>query len=341
MKILFVGGTGLISTACSSLALQEGHDLWLLNRDRTHNVALPEGARHLHADANAPEEVRSAIKGLEFDVVVQWVAFTPDQVARDIDIYRGAGQYVFISSASVYQKPPEHYVIDEWTPVGNPYWQYSTDKIACEELLRAAFADSGFPATIVRPSHTYGPSQIPVSLGSWTKPYTVVDRMRRGKPVIVPGDGTNLWVLTHNSDFAKGFIPLLGRSETIGDSLHITSEEALSWNQIYFQIAQAAGAEAELLHISTDALVEADETYVGQLWGDKANSIVFDNSKIRRLVPGFEATVPFSEGIAQSIAWFDADEARRELDQDLNALWDDLAGICQDTRRRFRQLRAL
>jgi nucleoside-diphosphate-sugar epimerase len=234
---------------------------------------------------------------------------------------------LFISSASTYQKPPTHWLITEATPTVNPFWRYSQDKIACEQLLAG---QDQVPWTVVRPSHTYGPSQIPVAVGSWAKPFTVIDRMRRGAPVIVPGDGTSLWTLTHNSDFALAFIGLLGHEKALGESFHITSDEALTWQQIYSEVAAAAGADAKFVHVPTDAFAGADPDAWAGLWGDKSHSAVFDNAKIRSLVPGWKAVVPFSEGIRETVRWFDADPSRQAVDDEANRRWDALAAIYQD-----------
>jgi nucleoside-diphosphate-sugar epimerase len=321
MRILFIGGSGLISSGCSPLLVEAGHELTLLNRGKSALGEAP-GTRHVTADVRDEAAVRAAIGDEHFDVVVDWVAFTPEHVAQDLRVFEGrTDQYVFISSASAYEKPPRHWLITEETPLINPYWPYSQQKIACEELLRAS---TSVPWTIVRPSHTYGPSQIPVSVGSWAKPYTIVDRMRRSRPVVIHGDGTSLWTLTHHRDFGRGFNALLGRQEALGEAFHITSDEALTWNQIYDAVAAAAGVEIEVVHVPTDALAAADPEYVGSLWGDKAHSAVFDNSKLRRLVPDFAAEIPFAEGIKESIAWFDADPARQQIDEASNAVADEL-----------------
>jgi len=257
--------------------------------------------------------------------VVDWVAFTPAHVERDLVLFRSrTQQYIFISSASAYQKPPGHYLITESTPLANPYWQYSRDKIACEEFLIAAYRNEGFPITIVRPSLTYGETQIPLAVNSWPKSYTIIDRMRRGKKVIVPGDGTSLWVITHNSDFAKGLVGLLGHAQAIGNAFHITSDEVMCWNQFYRLTAEAAGAEARLLHIPSEFMGACYPDKLGSLVGDKSVSVVFDNSKIKQFVPGYCATVPFREGVRRTIAWFDADPARQVIDDEANARWDKL-----------------
>jgi nucleoside-diphosphate-sugar epimerase len=281
----------------------------------------------LTANATDEAQVRAALEGREFDVVVQWVGYLPGHVEQDVRIFAAAGQYVFISSASVYEKPPSHWLITEATPTVNPFWQYSLDKIACEEVLKRAQRESGFPATIVRPSLTYGPSQIPVVIGSWQKPYTIVDRMRRGATIIVPGDGTSIWTLTHNSDFAKGLVGLFGHPGAIGEDFHITSEESLTWNQIYALVGRAAGVEPNILHVPSDGIIASDAEEEGNLWGDKAYSTVFDNAKLRNLVPDFKATVPFSAGIQETVAWFDADPGRQEIDAAANERWDRLARV--------------
>jgi len=331
---LFIGGTGLISSACSAATVTAGHELWLLNRGRSKLPTAVAQERLLTADAADEGQVKDAVAGLDFDVVVQWVGYRPDQVEKDIRVFAGTGQYVFVSSASVYEKPPSHWMITESTPTVNPYWQYSRDKIACEEALRRAHRETGFPATIVRPSLTYGPSQIPVVIGSWQKPFTIVDRMRRGAGIIVPGDGTSIWTLTHSSDFAKGLLGLFGHPGAIGQDFHITSEESLTWNQIYALVGRAVGAEPIILHVPSDAIVASDPEQEGNLWGDKSYSTVFDNDKLRSLVPGFKSTVPFSAGIQETIAWFDADPSRQEIDHDANERWDRLVRIYEDALHR-------
>jgi nucleoside-diphosphate-sugar epimerase len=327
MEILFVGGTGIISTACVAAALEGGHEVSTLNRGLSRLPRQVSGERALIADASNEVQVREALGNRRFDVVIQWTAYVPAQVELDIRLYSDAGQYVFISSASAYEKPPAHWLVTESTPLRNPFWQYSRDKIACEEVLVRAHQTSGFPMTIIRPSLTYGLSQIPVSVGSWAKPFTIVERMRRGAKILVPGDGTSIWTITHNTDFARGLIPLLGRPAAIGEDFHITSDEALTWNQIYSLVGEAAGVEPDLLHVPSDGIVAADPEQLGTLWGDKVNSAVFDNSKLRSLVPDFKAVVPFAEGIRQTVEWFDGDPGRQQIDDQANASWDRLAAI--------------
>jgi nucleoside-diphosphate-sugar epimerase len=322
MQVLFIGGTGLISTACTNLAIAQGVELTLLTRG-THPA--PAGAGSLIADMGNPEAVAHAIGGRRFDVVVDWVAFTPADVERDLALFRGrTSQYIFISSASAYQKPPSHHLITEDTPLANPYWAYSRNKIACEERLMQAYREEGFPVTIVRPSFTYGDTQIPLAINSWQRPYTAVARMRRGKPLIVPGDGTSLWTMTHNSDFAKGFNGLLGHQQAIGHAFQITSDEALTWDQLYQATAAAAGVEAQIVHIASDFIAACLPEMEGGLLGDKARTAIFDNTKIRRFVPGYLATTPFARGIERCVAWFDADPARQLVDEAADAEWDRL-----------------
>ncbi len=322
MNVLFIGGTGNISTACTRLAVERGMELTLLRRGQRAAI-IPDSVDAITADIADEAAVAQALGSRQFDAVVDWIAFTPDQIERDIRLFRDrTRQYIFISSASAYQRPVAHYLITESTPLENPYWQYSRDKIACEERLMREHRKSGFPVTIVRPSLTYGDTQIVLAVNSWQKSYTAVDRMRRGKKVIVPGDGSSLWVVTHNSDFAQGLVGLLGQSQAIGEAFHITSDEVLTWDQIYTLTAHAAGVEPQLVHIASDFLGACQPNLVGSLTGDKASSVVFDNSKIKRFVPGFSARVPFAEGIAQTIAWFDADPSRRIIDEEANAAWD-------------------
>ncbi len=330
MRVLFIGGTGLISSACSKAVLAGGDELWLLNRGR--HADPPAGAKLLQGDAHDDRELARLVDGKDWDVVVDWVAYVPADVARDLGAFHGnTGQYIFISSASAYQKPPAHWLVTESTPLSNPHWQYSRDKIACERLLEEA---DDFPWTVVRPSLTYGPSQIPVCVGSWGKPYTLVERIRRGAPILVPGDGTAIWTITHNTDFASGLLGLMGRSEALGEAFHITSGEALTWDQIYTLLADACGARANILHVPTDALIAANPAEEGNLCGDKVHCTVFDNSKLRRLVPGFRAQVPFAKGIRETVTWLDAHPDHQGIDEEANSGWDRLAAIYEDALRR-------
>ncbi|HUI87590.1 MAG TPA: SDR family oxidoreductase [Anaerolineales bacterium] len=324
MKILFIGGTGLISSACSELAAARGHELFILNRSLSTKFPIPRGVTLLKGDVHADvSDLSGLLSGHHFDAVVDYIAFTLEDVERDILLFRDrTDQFVFISSASAYQKPLRNYLIKEETPLVNPYWQYSRDKIACEERLMKSCREDGFPVTIIRPSHTYGPSQIPLAVDSWMHPWTIVDRMRRGKKLIVPGDGTSLWVLTWNADFAKGLVGLLGNPRALGQAFHITSDEVLSWNQIYLEVYQALGLEPNLIHIPSDLIAAHWEQAVGGLIGDKANSVVFDNSKIRRFVPGFRCEVAWSEGVRLSIQWHEDHPQFHTIDRQTNAIWD-------------------
>ena len=319
-KVLFLGGTGVISAACSGLAIARGLDLTLLNRAR--REVIP-GARQIEADIGGPGAA-AAIAGGSWDAVVDFISYVPADIERRIALFRGrAGQYVFISSASAYQKPLPSFLVTESTPLANPFWQYARDKIACEESLLRAWRDEAFPVTIVRPSHTYGDTMVPLALNSRSRNFTAVDRMRRGRPVIIPGDGLSLWTLTHNTDFAKGLVGLLGQSAAIGQAFHITSDEALTWDRIYRTVADAAGVrEPRFVHIASDFIAACLPESEGGLLGDKANSIVFDNSKIRRFVPDFCATTRLPEGVAGAISWYDADPGRRQVDEGANAAWD-------------------
>jgi nucleoside-diphosphate-sugar epimerase len=324
MKVLFIGGTGIISTACTRLAIERGIDVTLLNRGRRSSLS-PDGARTVAVDIEDAAAVSSALGSGTYDAVVDWIAFEPAHIERDIALFRGRTRhYIFISSASAYQKPATHYLITESTPLSNPYWDYAQQKIACEERLLRAYREESFPITIVRPSLTYGETQITLAINSWARSYTVVDRMRRGKKVIVPGDGSSLWVITHNTDFAKGLVGLLAREQAIGHAFHITSEEVMCWDQWYGLTAEAAGVAPRLVHIPTDFIAACVPEARGSLLGDKAVSVVFDNTKIKRFVPGYCATLPFTIGVRQTMAWFDADAARRQVDDEANARWDKL-----------------
>jgi nucleoside-diphosphate-sugar epimerase len=324
MKVLFVGGTGVISAACTRLAAERGIDVSLLRRGQR-EAQLPRGVTTITADIRDKSASAAALGGASWDVVVDWIAYTPADIERDLELFRGrTRQYIFISSASAYQKPVAHYPITESTPLSNPYWQYSRDKIACEERLMRAYREEGFPVTIVRPSLTFDETWIPLVINSSEKPYTIVDRMLRGQEVIVPGDGSSLWVITHSSDFAKGFVGLLGHPEAVGQAFHITTDEMMSWDQLYQIVGAAAGVEPRIVHIPSDFIIACMPEQRGRLLGDKAVSVVFDNSKIKHFVPDYRATKTFAEGIRESLAWFAADPARRQIDSAANAVWDKL-----------------
>jgi len=319
MKVLFIGGTGFISTAVSRIAIERGMELYLLNRG-IRSSEIP-GARQLTGDIHNPESMRNALQNLKFDVVVDWIAYTPEDIERDLQVFRGrTRQFVFISSATVYQKPPVNYLITESTPLGNPFWDYAQKKIDCETRLMKAYREEDFPVTIVRPSFTYN-TYLPVAIGGFGC-YTLADRLLKGKPIIVHGDGTSLWVNTHAEDFAKGFLGLLGNEKAIGEAFHITSDEVLTWNQIYQTIAEALGVKANIVHIPTDFIISVVPQMKGGLLGDKAWSVVFDNSKIKSFVPEFQATIPFSEGMRRALEWFAADKSRQRIDEHVNQEMD-------------------
>ena len=320
MKVLFIGGTGNISIACTKSALEKGYEVYHLNRGKTEN---PFGNRvnSILADVNNRESIANAVKDITFDVVANFVAFIPEDIKRDFEIFRDRiGQYVFISSASAYQKPPSHPVITESTPLKNPFWQYSRDKISCENDLNQLYREKNFPITIIRPSLTYD-TVIPAAIGSWDD-FTIIDRIRKRQKIIVHGDGTSLWTITHSEDFAKGFIGLLGHQQAIGHSFHITSDELLTWNQIYEAIGMAAGDIPDMVHIPSEFIASFDDFHTGNLLGDKAHSVIFDNSKIKAFVPGFQALIPFKTGIKRTVSWFEEKPSRMKIINETNSFMD-------------------
>jgi nucleoside-diphosphate-sugar epimerase len=325
-KVLFIGGSGNISTACSRLAAERDIDVVHFNRGQR-RVELPAGVRTIHGDINDRRAMAQALASEAFDVVVNWIVFDPAQAAADVEMFAGKiKQYVFISTATVYQKPPRHYVVTEETPLENPFWEYAQKKIATERFLTEAHQRHGFPVTIVRPSFTYGDTWIPTAFGI---DFTSVHRMRKGLPLPLHGDGTSLWVMTHASDFAKGLLGLLGRPDAVGEAFHITSDEVMSWNQVYECIAAAAGTQAQLVHIPSDFIAKVDPAIGAGLHGDKAHSLVFDNSKIKRFVPEFRCTASLAEGMRHTIAWLDAHPEEQRLDSNATvekilAAWNSL-----------------
>jgi nucleoside-diphosphate-sugar epimerase len=325
MKVLFIGGTGNISSAVSKLAIENEIELYHINRGNNENL---EGVTTYNVDINDIEKVTKLILKQDFDSVVNWIAFTAADIERDYQYFKNkAKQYIFISSATVYQKPPISHIITENTPLGNPYWDYAQNKIACENLLMKYYRENDFPVTIVRPSHTYN-TVIPVAIGGWTE-YTIIDRIKKGLPIIVHGDGTSLWTITHSTDFAKGILGLIGNHSTIGEAFHITSDVVLNWNQIYQIVANAAGREPNIVHIASDCIADYADTngfpsVKGSLLGDKSYSTIFDNSKIKRFVPGFIAKIPFIEGIRNTIKWFEEDKKRLIISNTTNSFIDNL-----------------
>lgn len=327
MKVLIIGGTGNISSACVRLALDKGYDVTILHRGTT----LPEdGCSHLagrvttlQADRNDVTFMRRVGQDVHYDVVASFLGFRPDQIELDVEAFAGRiGQYIHVSSGSVYQRPLKSYLVTEEAPIASSVWEYARLKIACEQALEAAYRAKKFPATIVRPSYTYGPTFIPNGVGGHG--YTVVHRMRHGSPVISQGDGTSLWAMTYNTDFAVGFVGLFGQTNSIGEAYHITSDEVMTWDDIYQAIARAAGSEARLVHIPSEFIAAGCPSWAGGLLGEKAHSVVYDNTKIRRAVPEFRPNVTFAEGIARTMAWHDADAARRVVNEQANRTMDHL-----------------
>ena len=321
MRVLFIGGTGNISSSCTTNAISRGFELFHLNRGQSKQPR--DGIQTLMGDARNVDEVRRLLGEMKFDVVVDWIAFTPEHIQADLALFRErTDQFVFISSASVYHKPVRHQVITESTPAHNPYWRYSQNKIACEHLLWREYAENGFPMTIVRPSHTYNDGWFPTSFGSGD--FTYPDRMLRGKPVVVHGDGQSLWTITHADDFAVGFNGLLGNPRTIGETFHITSDQQLSWDEIHRAIGRAFGVEPELVHVPSEVIARFDPEIGAGLLGDKQYSVIFDNSKIKRYVPEFNATITFEEGMRRSARWVAEHPEAKVIDEKTNTLVDRL-----------------
>ncbi len=332
MRILFVGGTGNISRACTDACLALGWEVFHLNRG-TRKEEVREGVITLTSDIHDLARVKELLKGLRFDAVVDWIVFKEEDAKRDLDLFEGkTDQYVFISTASAYEKPPRSLPITESTPLKNPFWKYSQDKIACEKVFLDAFKSKGFPITIVRPSYTYGDGWIPSQFGS--AEYTIAQRILSGKPIVVPGDGTNFWTLTHNSDFAKGLRGLLGNSGAIGEAFHITSDEAYSWDEIYRTLGRALGVEPQLIHIPSELIVDRYPDWTGNLLGDKSYTALFDNSKIKRFVPDFVCTTPFSRGLRSSLEWFERHPEKKVVNPETDKRLDALVEECITIRGR-------
>lgn len=325
MKALFIGGTGTISTDVVALAQQRGWEITLLNRG---SKKVPEGTRSVIADINDEEAVAKAIANENYDVVAQFIGYTAEDVQRDIRLFRNkTKQYIFISSASAYQKPLADYRITESTPLSNPYWQYSRNKIEAEGVLMSAYRSDGFPVTIVRPSHTYNGTKPPVCVHGSKGNWQILKRILDGKPVIIPGDGTSLWTLTHSKDFAKGYVGLMANPHAIGNAFHITTDESMTWNQIYQTIADALGKPLNALHIPSDFLARHGENYdfKGELLGDKASTVVFDNSKIKRLVPDFVCNISMADGLRQAVQFMLAHPETQTPDLEFDSWCDRIA----------------
>ena len=324
MRVLIIGGTGTISADITKLCAEKGFDVTLINRG-TRSSRLHDGLKISNwvLDINDESQVRAKMENEKFDVVANFINYTADEIERDIRLFAGKTKlYIFISSASAYQKPLSHYLVTESTPLANPFWQYSCDKIACEERLMDEYRKNGFPVTIVRPSHTYDKYKMPLCIHGGKGSWSTLKRMLDGKPVLVIGDGTALWPMTHSIDFAKAFTGLMGNIKAIGESVHITTDEALTWNQIYKSIGNAIGAEPKLFHVASDFIVSVRDSYSGPLLGDKSANILYDNSKIKRLVPGFTATIRFDEGARMAADYYLNDPAAQIPDPDFDKFTD-------------------
>lgn len=336
MKILFIGGTGTISTAISKELINQGHELYLINRGNRNHI-LSDKVNEIRVDINDEAKVAELIKDLHFDVVADFIAFVPSQLERDYRLFKlKAKQFIFISSASAYQKPLSNYRITESTPLANPYWEYSRNKIACEEYLMKLYREEGFPITIVRPSHTYDERSIPLGVHGDKGSYQVLKRMLEGKKVIIHGDGSSLWTMTHNRDFAKGFIGLMGNLHAIGEAVQITSDESLTWDQIYQAIADAAGVKLNAVHVSSeflDAVSHID--FKGSLTGDKANSVVFDNAKLKSLVPGFVAETRFDQGVKEAVDYVLSHKECQIEDEAFDVWCDKVIQVVEDSIKNF------
>ena len=322
MKVLFIGGTGNISSACSELAISKGIELYHLNRGVSAGIRNVKGMKTIISNIRNFDETKNAIKDYHFDVVVDFIAFEPEHIQNDIKLFTGkTNQFIFISSASVYQTPPEKLPVTENTPIENPYWEYSRKKIACENVLRDEYKRKGFPYTIIRPSHTYDKTSIPVIGG-----YTVLHRMLQNLPVVVPGDGTSVWTLTYHKDFAVGLVGLLGRNEAINEVFHITSDEWLTWNGIYDILAKELNIIPHLIHIPSEIIVKYNQTIGDGLLGDKAHSMIFDNSKIKKIVPDFNPKTSFYEGVKEIVKWYNENTKQKKSDKDINDFMDRIIG---------------
>ena len=318
MKVLFIGGTGVISSACSELAIARGIELYHLNRGKSASIRKVEEVKTIISDIRNLDETRKALLGYEFDVVVDWIAFEPQHIRDDIKLFSNrTNQFMFISSASIYQTPPEKLPITEDTPLDNPFWEYSRKKIACENILREEYLKSGFPFTIVRPSHTYDKTSIPILGG-----YTALQRMKQLLPVIVHGDGTSIWTLTHHKDFAVGLVGLLGKLEAINEAFQITSDEWLSWNNIYTTLAGELGVEPRLIHVPSDVIARYDREIGDGLLGDKAHSMIFDNTKIKQFVPDFNPQISFRQGAKEIVKWHEENPMPEKYDEHINTLME-------------------
>lgn len=337
MKVLFIGGTGTISMAITRMLSETEHEVYLLNRG-TRNADLPASVRIIKADINNEVQVAELLRDKSFDVVCDFIGFTKNQVERDVRLFAGkTKQYMYISSASAYHKPGKSYVITEGTTLANPYWEYSRNKIVCEEYLMKEYRDNGFPVTIVRPSHTYDDRSVPLGVHGDRGSFSVIKRMLEGRPVIIHGDGTSLWTMTHNTDFAKGFIGLMGNPHAVGEVFQITSDETLTWNQIYQAVADALGVPLNAYHVSSEFLAATGKyDFTGSLIGDKACSVVFDNIKLKRAVPDFVPTVRFEEGIRKTLANVLAHPELQTEDPEFDAWCDKVIEVLERAKEELR-----
>ncbi len=328
LKVLLIGGTGTISLSITQQLAKANHEVYVVNRGHQ-NGDLPAQVNVLRADYANEEEVALAIAPYQFDVVANFIAFRPEQVQKDVRLFRHkTRQYVFISSASAYQKPLSDYKITESTPLANPFWAYSRDKIACEQALMNFYREEGFPVTIVRPSHTYDERAIPLGVHGKKGSWSVIRRLLEGKPVIIHGDGSSLWTMTHSRDFAKGFIGLLGNRHALGEAVHITSDESLTWNQIYQTLADTLGVSLKASFVPSSILARCSQgELLGPLLGDKANTVVFDNAKIKRLVPDFVATTRYDQGIQESLHYYESHPELQLEDPDFDAWCDQVIAL--------------
>ncbi len=340
MKALFIGGTGTISTAIvKKLAADPMWEVWLLNRGNRAD-AVPEGVHQIICDVSDEVAAAKALDGMEFDTVCEFIGFTVDQVERDYRLFNGkTKQYIYISSASAYNKPAASYVITEGTTLANPHWEYSRNKIKSEEFLMKKYREEGFPVTIVRPSHTYDERNVPLGVHGKKGYFQVVKRMLEGKPVIIQGDGTSLWTVTFNTDFAVGFTGLMGNRHAIGEAFQITSDETLTWNQIYQTIADALGVELKAYHVSSDYLSAVGDKYgfdfEGSLTGDKSVSVVFDNSKLKRIVPDMKTTIPFSRGVRIALDYVLNHPELQVEDPEFDEWCDKVISTLEETKSKF------
>jgi len=345
MKALFIGGSGTISSAVSRLALETGWELYHLNRGNRKSEFEGKGFTQINCDTRTEDEkairkkLETALNGEKFDVVADFIAFVPDHLQKDFNIFNGlCRQFIFISSASAYQKPLSSYLVTESTPLANPLWRYSRDKIACEEFLAVKYRECAFPITIVRPSHTYDERSVPLGVHGEKGSWQVLKRMIEGKPVIIHGDGTSLWTMTHNSDFARAFVRLMGNIHAVGEAVHITSDESVTWNQIYQIIADALGVELKAVHAASGFLDECSKgkyDFRGSLLGDKANSVVFDNTKLKRLAPGFCAAVRLDEGIKKTLANVLSHRELQQEDPEFDIWCDKVISALQSAKSGF------